>query len=166
MGRRVAIMGAVLVTAGVALQWWSHPAQPRTYPTTPLGHLQSYVLASLPALGAALTAAGAVVLALALLTVLSGRPPVRGQRPAVLWSGIGLVVLGIAVEFLLLSGPVLGALSTDAREGVVLLLLHAAGVLRWVGAALVGLWLTGLVTGRRTTDPERVAATQVPSRPF
>ena len=165
MGRRVAIVGAVLAALGVALQIWWLPGSPRITSSGPLNTLVNDVLQFLPSLGALCSLAGGLMLALAILIGVTGHLPLPGATPALLWIGLALAVLAGAIEFFWQSRMYETAQAVPWR--VLSVVLAGNFLLRVIGAGLIALWLTGLTTGQRQRLPrDRGEPALAPSRPF
>ena len=161
MGRRVAVVGVVLAVLGIALESWSLHHLSTTLPVDEVARSLHHVVAFGPTLGAVCTTAGTVVLGMALLIRLTNRPPVQGRHRSLLWSGSGLVVLCTLIEVLIMAGPVVTAIAGREPAGL-LVVIQTLAVGRLVGAVLLGLWLTGVVTDPR---PRRRSAASRPRRP-
>lgn len=154
MGRRVAVVGVVLAVLGIALESWSLRYVSTTLPVDEVARSLHHVVAFGPTLGAVCTTAGTVMLGVALIIRLTNRPPVQGRHRGLLWSGIGLVVLCTLVEVLVMAGPVVPAIAGREPAGL-LVVIQTLAVGRLVGAVLLGLWLTGVVTSPGPTPPVR-----------
>ncbi|USQ78200.1 hypothetical protein [Ornithinimicrobium faecis] len=166
MGRRVAIVGAALAVLGVALETWSLRYLMGSQAVDQFAWTMRNAVAFGPTLGAVCTMAGTVMLGLALLIRLTDRSPVQGRHRGLLWSGIGLVLLTTLLEVAILAGPVVTAAVTPGAQESLGLVLQAVALARLVGAALLGLWLTGLITSPRPPAPAQREPALAPSRPF
>ena len=140
MGRRTAIVGLVLAAVGLLLSLVL-PSMWTPSPITPMNRALAFLLGFVPSFGILLLGAGAVMLALAVLVVASGRLPVVGRLPVLLWAGLAMWVVAVVAEFLLMSSSM-----SSHGLGSILPLFQALQVVQWTASTLVALWLTGLVT--------------------
>lgn len=141
MGRRVAIVGLGLIAVGlVAAVLWRPPMVQA--PGLPGDHAVAFLLGLVPALASFAGAVGAVMLAIAVLTLVTGQPPVREHPRLLLWAGLGSWFVAFVPESLLLSG------GTTGPVWPLLTVVHLSFALKLTGAALVALWLAGLLTSR------------------
>lgn len=142
MGRKIALVGALLVAAGIALLA-TFVVPPSMAPVTPMGRGLNYLLGFLlPAASLVLTT-GAVLLAFTVLVALTGRLPVHGRRTALLTAGLGVWVLGLVVESALVPLTMSASAAGPVRSGLVL--LDVGFVLRTGAAVLLALWVVGLL---------------------
>ncbi|MCK0113236.1 hypothetical protein MWU75_13895 [Ornithinimicrobium sp. F0845] len=165
MGRRVAIAGAALAVGGLLLEMWAF-RQLLEMQADQLRVLV-YLVALVPVVGTACVTTGVTMIVLGVIQAVTGRPPLRDNRSVFLWSGIGLVVLMTLLEIVTMSGPVLSAVPDRAPESLIALMIQVVHLVRLVGAALIGVWLTGLVINPRSTLQRQSSEPPLaPSRPF
>lgn len=153
MGRKIALAGALLVASGIAVLT-AFVRAPLTAPVTPMSRGVTYLLGFVPMAASLVLATGAVMLALAVLVVITGRLPVRGPVGALLLCGLGAWVLAIAVETVLIPSTMAGSMMTGVvRAGLVLSQISV--VLQLGAATLLGLWGVGVLAPQ--TRPGQVA---------
>ncbi|WP_162802029.1 hypothetical protein [Ornithinimicrobium murale] len=160
-------MGAVLAVVGVLLQIWWLPSSPRLDQSGPLNGFFNDILYFVPTFGILCSTVGAVMVALALFIGLGGHAPVPHALLNLLWLGLGLVVVVTGIEYFLLSSDGLYQLSLQIPMRLLHSLSTAVGLVHLLGATLIGLGLTGLITSPRHKaqhDPENPAL--IESRPF
>lgn len=89
---------------------------------------------------------GGVVIAAAVVATVTGRSPISGHPGLLVWIGLGLIVASVVAEagawWLVAGGEV---------SWVRWAPLEIAYATRWVGCALVALWLIGLLTSTSTS---------------
>lgn len=141
MGRKVALVGVALATVGILILLWAQPA-PQVSATVPIDRLVNVVLSFLPLTGAMCASVGGLMIGLAIVAMITGHLPVRGNPPALLWLGLAAVVLASVIEV-----GLMGVLLDGAPPSGLLAVLHATGVVRTIGAALLAWWLTAQLTG-------------------
>lgn len=141
MGRKVTLVGVALASAGILLLLWAQPA-PQVSETVPIDRLVNVVLNFLPLAGAMCTSVGGIMVGLAVVAMITGRLPVWGNPPALLWLGVGTVVLASVLEV-----GVMEVLLDGAQPTGLLVVLHATGVVRTIGAALLAWWLSAEIVG-------------------
>ena len=141
MGRKVALFGIALAAAGILILLWAQPA-PQVSATVPIDRLANVLLSFLPIVGAMCASVGGIIIALSVVATVTGRLPIGGNPPTLLWLGLAAVVLASVVEVGVLSVVLDGAQPTG-----LLVVAHGAAVLRTIGAALLAWWLTAQITG-------------------
>lgn len=155
MGRKIALVGALLVASGiVVLNAFVVP--PMVDPFTPMGRGVNYLLWFAPMVASLVMATGAVMLALAVLVALTGWLPVRELPRSVLLWGVGAWVLSALVETVVLRATLGAGMPGFGRAGLVLGQLSL--VLQLGAATLLALWSVGLLapetrTGHRSELP-------------
>lgn len=149
MGRKVALIGVALAAAGIFLLLWAQPA-PQVSATLPIHRLTNVVLSFLPLAGALSASVGGIMIALAVVATVTGRLPVRGNPPALVWLGLAAVVMASVVEV-----GVMSVILTNPQPTGLLVVSHGTGVLRTTGAALLAWWLTAQITRSRPSGARR-----------
>lgn len=143
MGRKIALVGALLVASGIAVLN-AFVVPPMTGAVTPMGRGFDYLLWFVPMIASLVLATGAVMLALAVLVAVTGRLPVRGLPRALLLWGVGAWMVSVVVETVLLRAMVSGAVpSGPTWTGLVL--SQFSFVLQLGAASLLALWSVGLL---------------------
>lgn len=140
MARRVAVVGLALAVLGSLLMVWGQPSVQVT-PTVPVDHLSNIVLGLVSMVGRLLASVGAVTLAFAVLIKVTGRSPVTVRSSLLLVAGAALVLVATIVEASLVS-----SFLNEDRIRMTLAVVSVAALAHAVGAALLSLWLTGLLT--------------------
>ncbi len=150
MGRKIALVGALLVVAGIAVHL-VFVVPPSTAPVTPMDRGLNWLLGLLPMLASVVLMTGAVLLALAVLVAVTGRSPVEGRPTALLVLGAGAWALHVLVETVLVPSTFSGALAGGAmRAGLALMLVSFA--LQTGAATLLALWTVGVLSPERRPD--------------
>lgn len=156
MGRRIALVGALLVASGMAVLT-AFVVPPMTAPVTPMDRGLTFLLGLVPMAASSVLATGAVLLALALAAAVTGHLPAPGRPTLLLWAGLGAWVLAVLVEGVFVPSMMGGSTTVGyLRSGLVLSQLSF--VLQLGAAVLVALWVVALVapdarTGRATDRP-------------
>ncbi len=119
--------------------WGQPPA--RVAPTVPVDYLGNIALALLPMVGRLLASVGAVTIAFAVLIKVSGRSPVTVPSRSLLVAGSVLVLVAMLLD----AGLVSYFMNVD-RIRLMLAVVSLTALAHAAGAALLSLWLTGLLT--------------------
>ena len=113
----------------------------RVAPMVPVDYLINFVLALLPMVGRLLALVGAVTIAFAVLIKVTGRSPVTVRSRLLLVAGFALVLVAMLAE----AGLVSYFMNVD-RIRMMLAVVSVTALAQAVGAALLSMWLTGLLT--------------------
>ncbi|AXH95693.1 hypothetical protein [Ornithinimicrobium avium] len=143
MGRKIALVGALLVASGIAVLT-AFVVPPLTAPVTPMSRGATSLLGFVPMVASLVLTAGAAMLALGVLVALTGRLPVLGPHRSLLLCGIGAWVLAVLVETVLVPGTMIGATSTGSMRAA-LVLSQVSVVLQLGAGVLLALWGVGLL---------------------
>ncbi|WP_022920206.1 hypothetical protein [Ornithinimicrobium pekingense] len=133
-------MGLALAVLGSLLMVWGQPPL-RVAPMVPVDYLINFVLALLPMVGRLLALVGAVTIAFAVLIKVTGRSPVTVRSRLLLVAGLALVLAAMLAE----AGLVSYFVNVD-RIRMMLAVVSVTALAQAVGAALLSMWLTGLLT--------------------
>lgn len=152
MARRVAVVGLALAVLGSLLVVWGQPPL-RVAPTVPVDYLSNFALALLPMAGRLLASVGAVTIAFAVLVKVTGRSPVTVRSRLLLATGFALVFVAMLAE----AGLVSYFMNVDQIR-VMLAMVSVTALAHSVGAALLSLWLTGLLTAQLPLARQSVGA--------
>lgn len=158
MARRVAVVGLALAVLGSLLMVWGQPPL-RVARTVPVDYLSNFVLALLPIVGRLLASVGAVTIAFAVLINVTGRSPVTVRSRLLLVAGFALVLVAMLAE----AGLVSYFMNVD-RIRMMLAVVSVTALAQAVGAALLSLWLTGLLTAHVPLARQPVGARDIAAR--
>lgn len=121
---------------------WGQPPL-RVGPTVPVDYLSNIALALLPMVGRLLASVGAVTIAFAVLIKITGRSPVTVRSRLLLVAGFALALVATLLE----AGLVSYFMNVD-RMRMMLAVVSLTALAHAVGAALLSLWLTALLTAQ------------------
>jgi len=144
MGRRLPVVGFLLAVVGVLFGGWSQALA--TSLQVPGEQGPAVLQLAVGLISSVLLPVGGVVIAAAAVATVTGRSPMSGHPALLVWIGVGLVVASFVAEagarWLVQGGEVSWVRWTP---------LEIAYMTRWVGCALVALWLIGLLTSTSTS---------------
>lgn len=148
MGRKLAVVGVPLVAVAVLLGALSQSlVQSASVPGQASFAVVQLVVSLLSAV---LMTVGVVLIALAVLASVMGRPPLPGHPPQLVWWGAALILLSVA--FQVGGGWFLGGMDTPWFSFIP---LEVAWFFRGLGSTLVGVWLAGrLADAPATRTPQ------------
>ncbi|SOC51085.1 hypothetical protein [Ornithinimicrobium cerasi] len=158
MARTVAVVGLALAVLGSLLMVWGQPPL-RVAPTVPVDYLSNFVLALLPMVGRLLASVGAVTIAFAVLIKVTGRSPITVGSKLLFVAGLALVLVAMLAE----AGLVSYFMNVD-RIRMMLAVVSVTALAQAVGAALLSLWLTGLLTTQLPLARQPVGARDTAAR--
>lgn len=161
MVRRLSVVGVLLAVVGVLFGGWSQALATSIQVSGEQGSAVLQLAVGL--FSSVLMPVGGVVIAAAVVAIVTGRSPMSGHPALLVWFGLGLVVASFVAE----AGAWWLAQGVEV-SWVRWTPLEIAYMTRWIGCALVALWLIGLLTSTSTspvseqrpaTDPKSDAST-------
>lgn len=144
MVRRLSVVGVVLAVVGVLFGGWSQALA--TSLQVPEEQGPAILQLAVGLVSSVLVPVGGVIIAAAVIATVTGRSPMSGRPGWLMGLGLGLVVASFVAEagaWSLVQGVEVSWVRWTPLE--------VAYTTRWIGCALVALWLIGLLTSTSTS---------------